>query len=82
MQNEVLITGAQLRGARGMLMLSSDCLARRARVHRRSIRAIEGCDVVPQRETLARSIRALEMEGIDFLTGGGVALRSEHARPG
>jgi DNA-binding XRE family transcriptional regulator len=68
----VAITPAQIRGARAMLAMSADRLAKLARVHRRTIRAVERGDVEPQRGTAERIAKALESAGIEFLGDEGV----------
>lgn len=67
------VTPSQLRGARAMLGLSVDCLAKAARAHRRTIRAVERGDVEPQRGTVERIATALEDAGIQFLGVEGVS---------
>ena len=66
------VTPAQLRGARAMLNWSSDALARRARVHRRTIRKLERGEASPQSATIARIVAAIESGGIEFIETGGV----------
>jgi transcriptional regulator with XRE-family HTH domain len=68
-----MTTAAQLRGARAMLGWTSIDLARRSRIHRRTIRKIERGEVRPQRKTLAAIVDALSVGGVEFI-GGGVRL--------
>ena len=65
-----MISRAQLRGARAMLGWTSDDLARRSKIHRRTIRKIEKGEADPQRLTLARIVAALVAGGVEFQDGG------------
>jgi predicted transcriptional regulator len=69
------INPAQLRGARAMLEWSSETLAQRARVHRRTIRKLERGEVIPQRATIERIVAAIKSGGLDFIEDGGVRLK-------
>jgi len=64
------ITKTQLRGARAMLGWTSDELARRSGIHRRTIRKIEKGEARPQRKTLAQIVSALSEGGVEFHEGG------------
>jgi transcriptional regulator with XRE-family HTH domain len=78
----MIISPAQLRGARAMLQWSSDFLAERARVHRRTLRKLERGEVIPQRATIARIVVAIA-GGVDFMEDGGVRVpRSKFLRAG
>jgi transcriptional regulator with XRE-family HTH domain len=61
---------AQLRGARAMLQWTSADLARRSRIHRRTIRKLEMGETRPQHKTLARIVSALAAGGVEFVDGG------------
>ena len=61
---------AQLRGARAMLEWTSAELARRSKIHRRTIRKIERGEAQPQRKTLALIVAALAAGGVEFRDGG------------
>lgn len=76
-ENSSSVSRAQLRGARAMLGLSADRLAEKAKVHRRTIRAIERGDVEPQRGTAERIARALESLGVEFLSDHAVRLKCQ-----
>jgi DNA-binding XRE family transcriptional regulator len=65
-----MLTRAQLRGARAMLGWTSDDLARRSKIHRRTIRKLEKGEANPQRLTLARIVAALVAGGAEFKDGG------------
>lgn len=67
------VNAAQLRGARAMLQWTSTDLAKRSRIHRRTIRKLERGEAHPQRKTLAAIVGALSAGGVEF-TGGGVRL--------
>jgi transcriptional regulator with XRE-family HTH domain len=68
-----LVNAAQLRGARAMLQWTSTDLAKRSRIHRRTIRKLERNEAQPQRKTLAAIVGALSAGGVEFI-GGGVRL--------
>lgn len=70
-----MTSAAQLRGARAMLQWTSAELARRSRIHRRTIRKVEKGEARPQRNTLASIVAALAAGGIEFRDGG-VRLRN------
>ena len=65
-----MISTAQLRGARAMLGWTSRELARRSRIHRRTIRKIERGEAQPQRKTVAAIVGALAAGGVEFFAGG------------
>jgi DNA-binding XRE family transcriptional regulator len=67
------VNAAQLRGARAMLQWTSTDLARRSRIHRRTICKLEKGEAQPQRKTLTAIVGALSAGGVEF-TGGGVRL--------
>jgi transcriptional regulator with XRE-family HTH domain len=60
-----------------MLGWTSDELARRSKIHRRTIRKIEKGEADPQRETLARIVAALVAGGVEFVDGGVKMARRE-----
>ena len=68
-----MISRAQLRGARAMLGWTSGELARRSKVHRRTIRKVEKGEAQPQHKTLALIVAALTAGGIEF-DGDGVRM--------
>jgi len=49
---------------------TSDELAGRSRIHRRTIRKVEKGKVRPQSKTLTRIVAALTAAGTEFLDGG------------
>ena len=65
----VKVSPSQLRGARAMLGWTSDELARRSKIHRRTIRKLEKGETAPQRKTLARIVGALQAGGAEFGDG-------------
>jgi transcriptional regulator with XRE-family HTH domain len=65
-----MTTAAQLRGARAMLGWTSAELARRSRIHRRTIRKLQKGEAQPQRKTLASIVSALAAGGVEFRDGG------------
>jgi len=77
-----VITGAQIRAARGLLGWSADELARRASISYSTVQRAETASGIPS--VTARNLgaiqRPLEMAGVEFLTesdsaGAGVRLR-------
>lgn len=62
-----------------MVGWSSDELARRSGIHRRSIRKIERGETHPQRLTLSRMVSALVAGGAEFEADGAVKLAREEA---
>ena len=56
-----------------MLQWTATELARRSRIHRRTIRKLEKGEAQPQRKTLAAIVGALSAGGVEFI-GGGVRL--------
>ena len=53
-----------------MLGWTSDELARRSKIHRRTIRKIEKGEAAPQAGTLRQIVAALVAGGVEFLDGG------------
>jgi predicted transcriptional regulator len=72
-----IITGAQLRAARGLLGWAQEDLARKAKVAIGTIRRMEDFDgrIGSRTTTLAKVIATLERSGIEFLNESGVKLR-------
>jgi hypothetical protein len=74
-----MITGAQIRGARGILRWSADTLAKKAAVGIQTIKRMEAVDEIPpgRAKTLADVQRALEAAGVEFIdeNGGGPGVR-------
>jgi DNA-binding transcriptional regulator YiaG len=81
-----VISGAQLRAARGLLGMTSREFAGLANVSWATVKRFELCDGVPQSRagTLERVASALEAAGIEFIgdpvTSPGVRLRSDRAK--
>jgi DNA-binding XRE family transcriptional regulator len=65
----MMISTAQLRGARAMLGWTSGELAQRSKIHRRTIRKIERGETQPQHKTLACIMAALSAGGVEFRDG-------------
>jgi transcriptional regulator with XRE-family HTH domain len=64
-----MITGSQIRGARGILKLSLKDLAQRTGVSLPTIQRLEQADGVPvtKVQTLAAIQKAIEDEGLEFI---------------
>lgn len=64
-----MVSGAQIRAARGLLGWSSQELARRSGVGWSTIKRFEDIDAVPRSRagTLERVQQALEEQGVEFL---------------
>ncbi|MDD4616153.1 MAG: helix-turn-helix transcriptional regulator [Alphaproteobacteria bacterium] len=72
----LMITGSQIRGARGLLNWSQDNLAEISKVSRRTVQLIES--EFPARSSNLRKIhQTLTDHGIEFLQGAGIKLRSK-----
>ena len=67
-----MISGAQIRAARGLLGWSRADLAKRSGVSEISIKRFETAASDPRRGTLERLQRALEAGGVLFLDGGDI----------
>lgn len=77
-----MITGAQIRAARGALRISATELSVRAGVGEQTVKRFEAVDGVPpsHSSTLLRVRQALEAAGVEFIGGPedapGIRLRS------
>ncbi|MEJ0062756.1 MAG: helix-turn-helix transcriptional regulator [Alphaproteobacteria bacterium] len=76
----MIISGRQIRGARGLLGWSMEDLADKTGVNRITIRQIENEDVQPQERTLASILTAFDKEGIEFQDNEGVCIRKHQMR--
>ena len=76
----MLISGRQIRGARGLLGWSMEDLAEKAGISRITIRQIEAEDVNPQERTLTSLLTAFDKEGIEFQDNEGVCIRKHQMR--
>ncbi len=80
-----MLTSQQIRAARGLLRWSARELAERAGVHLATVQRMERADgaVGGTAKTVAKVERALEAEGVDFLSdngGAGVRLKQRPRR--
>ena len=64
------ICAAQIRGARAMLNLTQEELARKAGVSIMAIKNLESQKRKPRKKTLSRVVKALDDDGITFLEHG------------
>ena len=64
-----MMTGAQIRGARGFLDWTTRELGRKAKVHFNTIHAIERGKSIAKPETLAAIRKTLEKAGVQFISG-------------
>jgi transcriptional regulator with XRE-family HTH domain len=64
-----MMTGAQIRAARGFLDWSVRDLGKKAKVHFNTVHAIERGKSVAKPETLAAIREALEKAGVEFTNG-------------
>ncbi len=78
------ITAPQCRGARGLVGISQDELARASRVSKRTIASFETGDRQPIPANLAALRAALESAGVEFIpeNGGGAGVRLRKAPDG
>src|SRR5215467_8013025 len=65
-----MMTGAQIRAARGFLDWSVRDLGKKAKVHFNTVHAIERGKSVAKPETLAAIRKALEKAGVEFTNAG------------
>ncbi|MDR3448819.1 MAG: helix-turn-helix transcriptional regulator [Alphaproteobacteria bacterium] len=70
-----MITGRQIRAARGLLDLSQDELAKAANLTKQGISKIEDGSVQPRESTLADIVRVFSERGIEFTENQGVRLK-------
>jgi len=75
-----MITGRQIRAARGLLEWKAEDLAREAGVTRVTISKIESDLVQPQEKTLTCIMAAFDKNGIEFTEGEGVRIRQQQTR--
>lgn len=79
MSSETLLTGGQIRAARGFLRWSAETLAERSRVGLSTVKRCEAAEGVPPvtRPNLDAIHRALETGGVEFIpeNGGGAGVR-------
>jgi len=76
----MIITGRQIRGARGLLGWSMEDLTAKTDVNRITIRQIESDQVQPQEKTLTKIFSVFDKHGIEFLEDEGVKIRKQQAR--
>jgi len=76
----MIITGRQIRGARGLLGWSMEDLADKTGITRITVRQIEAETVQPQERTLASILTAFDKEGIEFQDNEGVCIRKHQMR--
>jgi transcriptional regulator with XRE-family HTH domain len=78
-----MMTGAQIRAARGFLDWTVRDLGKRAKVHFNTVHAIERGKSAPKPETLATIRKVLEKAGVEFTSGKrpGVSLQVARTRP-
>ena len=70
-----MMTGAQIRAARGFLDWTTRDLGKKAKVHFNTVHAIERGKSTAKPETLAAIRKALEKAGVQFTSGPGVRLK-------
>ena len=76
----MIISGRQIRGARGLLGWSMEDLASKTDINRITIRQIEGDEVQPQEKTLTKIFAIFDKHGIEFLPDEGLKIRKQEAR--
>jgi transcriptional regulator with XRE-family HTH domain len=75
-----MITGRQIRAARGLLEWNAEDLARKSGLTRVTVSKIESDLVQPQEKSLASIIAVFERHGVEFLEDEGVKIRKQHIR--
>ena len=78
-----VMTGAQIRAARGFLDWTVRDLGKKAKVHFNTVHAIERGKSIAKPETLAAIRKAIEKAGVQFTSGKhpGVRLKARMASP-
>jgi transcriptional regulator with XRE-family HTH domain len=75
-----MITGRQIRAARGLLEWKVEDLASRTGLTRMTIAKIEAEAVQPQERTLATVVEVFDKNGVEFLPDEGVRIRKNEIR--
>src|ERR1700743_2985387 len=70
-----MITGGQIRAARGLLGWKAEDLAKRAEVARETISKIEADAVQPHEKTMASIARVFDENGVEFTDNSGVRMK-------
>jgi len=75
-----MLSGRQIRAARGLLGWDATDLADKAQMTRETIYRIESDTVQPQERTIAKIIRIFDLHGVEFLDDEGVRIRKNQVR--
>jgi transcriptional regulator with XRE-family HTH domain len=75
-----MITGRQIRAARGLLDWDASVLAEKAGLTRATVGRIEAGYVQPQEKTLASIVRIFDLNGVEFLEDEGLRVRKNQVR--
>ncbi len=75
-----MISGRQIRAARGLLDWDATVLAEKADVTRETVGRIESGAVQPQEKTISRILRAFDLHGVEFTENEGVRIRKNQIR--
>lgn len=75
-----MITGRQIRAARGLLEWKAEDLARKAGLTRVTISKVESDVVQPQERTLKSILEVFDRNGVEFLDDEGVRIRKNEIR--
>lgn len=75
-----MITGRQIRAARGLLEWTGADLARRAEVTPLTISKVESDLVQPQEKTLNKILSVFDRQGVEFIDDEGVRIRKQQVR--
>lgn len=76
----MVITGRQIRGARGLLGWGMEDLAAKTGLTRITIRQIEAETVQPQEKTLTKIFALFDKHGVEFLPDEGIKIRKQETR--
>jgi transcriptional regulator with XRE-family HTH domain len=76
----MIISGRQIRAARGLLGWSMEDLAQKADVTTVTVRNIESDAVQPQEKTLASILTCFDKQGVEFQDDEGVKIRKQQVR--
>ena len=75
-----MLTGRQIRAARGLLGWDATLLADKAGITRETIYRIESDTVQPQEKTVARIRHTFDLHGVEFTEDEGVRIRKNQVR--
>ena len=76
----MLLTGRQIRAARGLMGWTVEDLFSKSGVNKNTITQIENDEVQPQEKSMARIVATFDKAGVEFAPNEGVGIRKQEAR--